>query len=133
MGSLANEAISVNVGGNILRRFTVVIDYSRRAVGLTPNGHFSEPFASDASGLLITAADNDFHKFTVQSVIPGSPAAAEKLRPGDQIVAANGRPARDYSLWELEELLKRNGTVARLSIRRAGGNLEKDLRLRSTL
>lgn len=133
MGSLANEAISVNVGGNILRRFTVIIDYSRKIVVLSPNRHFSEPFRSDASGLLLTADGNDFHKFSIESVIPNSPASDAQLEPGDVILAANGKPASRYALWELEEALKHDGAELLLSVRRGDKVIEKRLRLRSLL
>jgi hypothetical protein len=36
VGSLANEAFSVNLGGNLLRRFTVTIDYPHKQVMLEP-------------------------------------------------------------------------------------------------
>lgn len=133
MGSLANEAISVNLGGNILPRFTVVIDYPGKRVGLTPNRHFSEPFKSDASGLLLSVDDRDFHKFSVDSVIGGSPAADGQIEPGDQILSIDGKPAADLSLWQLEELLKQDGAEARLSIRRQGVVMLKTLKLRSLL
>ena len=132
-GSLANEAISVNVGGNILQRFTLVIDYFRKTVELTPNRHFSEPFMSDASGLLLSADANDFHKFSIDSVIPNSPAADAQLEPGDVILAANGKPASRYALWELEEELKQSGADVLLSVRRGDKEIEKKLRLRSLL
>lgn len=35
---------SGNIGGEILRRFTVVFDYSRNRLILEPNHHFAEPF-----------------------------------------------------------------------------------------
>ena len=132
MGSLANEVISVNMGGNILPRFTVVIDYPRRIVGLTPNGRFSEPFRSDASGLLLSADVQDFHKFTVDSIIPASPAE-RLLKPGDLILAANGKPAKAYALWELEELLKASGTEVSLSVQRGDKTFIRELTLRSLL
>jgi hypothetical protein len=133
MGSLANEAISVNMGGNILPRFRVVIDYPRKIVALTPSRHFSEPFKSDASGLLLSADARDFHKFTVDSVIPGSPAADAGMQPGDVILAANGKPAKAYALFELEDALKADGTVTRLSVRRGSETMDKTLKLRSLL
>ena len=132
MGSLSNEAISVNLGGNILPRFKVVIDYARRTVGLTPNRHFSEPFRSDASGLLLSADGKDFHNFTVDSVIPASPAE-RLLEPGDVILAADGRPAKDFALWELEELLKASGREISLSVRRGDETFVRKLVLRSLL
>lgn len=133
MGSLANEAISVNLGGNILQRFNLVINYRRKTVGLTPNRHFFEPFVSDASGLLLSAGSDNFHKFVVDSVVPDSPAAEQRMLPGDEIVAANSMLANRFSLWELEELLKRDGTEINLSVRRGNKTTDKTLRLRSLL
>jgi len=133
MGSLANPAISVNMGGNILQRFTVIIDYPRQTVSLAPNRYFAEPFRSDASGLLLSADSNDFHKFTVDSVIPDSAAAHAHLEPGDVILAANGKPAARYALWELEEVLKANGDDITLSVRRGHKIFDKKLSLRSLL
>jgi hypothetical protein len=133
MGSLSSEAISVNLGGNILQRFKLAINYRRGTVGLTPNSHFSDPFPSDASGLLLSADSRDFHKFVVQSVVPGSPAAGQMFQPGDQIVAVNGAPAGRYALWELEEVLKKNGAEVLLSTRRGNATTHKILKLRSLL
>ena len=132
MGSLANRAIFVNLGGNVLRRFRVVIDYPRKIVGLTPNRQFSEPFRSDASGLLLSAGADDFHEFTVDSVIPASPAE-QLLKRGDLILAANGKPAKAYALWELEELLKASGTKVALLVRRGDETFTTELTLRSLL
>lgn len=109
-----------------------MIDYPRKIVGLTPNRQFSEPFRSDASGLLLSADAEDFHKFTVDSVIPASPAE-RLLKPGDLILAANGKPAKAYALWELEELLKASGTEVSLSVRRGDKTFIRELTLRSLL
>jgi len=43
-GSLTMEKLGVNLGGNILRHFTVIIDYPRRTLILEPNSHFADPF-----------------------------------------------------------------------------------------
>jgi hypothetical protein len=43
-GSLAMASIGVNLGGNILRRFTVTIDYPGKTLTLEPNSHFLDPF-----------------------------------------------------------------------------------------
>jgi hypothetical protein len=49
------------------------------------------------------------------------------------ILAANGRPAAEYALWELEDALKQEGTEMLLSIRRGGKSTSKRLTLRSLL
>jgi hypothetical protein len=133
MGSLANEAISVNMGGNILKRFTVVIDYAHKTVALIPNQYFREPFRSDASGLMLSADNQDFHKFTVDRVIGHSPAADAAVNAGDVVLAVNGKPAEKLALWELEEELKMNGAQVQLSMRRGDKRVDSVLKLRSLL
>lgn len=38
------------IGGDILRRFTVILDYSRQQIILDPNADFATPFETDKSG-----------------------------------------------------------------------------------
>ncbi len=52
VGSFANPTLGINLGGDILSRFTVIVDYARQKLILEPNSHLSDPFLSDASGIL---------------------------------------------------------------------------------
>lgn len=132
-GSLADEAISVNLGGNILRRFTVIIDYVRKQLTLEPNAHLGEPFAYDASGLLLAASGPGFHTVVVRSILPNSPASESRLQKGDRIVAIDGRPTQNYALWQLQELLTRSETTVTLSIQRSDETFVDQLALRSLI
>jgi hypothetical protein len=132
-GSLSNEAISVNMGGNILRRFTVTIDYVHRWVALEPNRSFAKPFQSDASGLLLSAQGSDFRTFMVEGVIPNSPASEAGLQEGDQITAIGGKPAGAYALWRLQDELKTTGATVTLTAKRGDESLSKSLLLRSLI
>jgi len=132
-GSLANEAISVNLGGNILRRFTVIIDYPNRRVTLEPNRHLPDRFEGDASGLLLAAKGADFRTFVVESVIPDSPASEQGLHAGDGVVAIDGRPVRTYALWEFAEELKQPGEQVRLTMLRDGRTFSRVLKLRALI
>jgi hypothetical protein len=38
------------IGGDILRRFTVILDYSRQQMIFEPNADFATPFETDKSG-----------------------------------------------------------------------------------
>jgi hypothetical protein len=42
-----------SLGGELLRRFTVVMDYSRKTMRLKPNKHFDSPFYYNMSGLVL--------------------------------------------------------------------------------
>jgi PDZ domain-containing protein/aspartyl protease len=130
-GSLAMGAIGVNVGGNILRRFTVIIDYPRRRVILEPNSHFADPFLADASGLVLKAEGSDFKTVVVQEVVSGSPAANAGLQENDVITAVDGEPVGKYALWEIQDLLKNSGHLVKLAIQRGTRSFICEFALRS--
>jgi hypothetical protein len=132
-GSLANENLSVNLGGNILRRFTVVIDYVHQWVALEPNRHFAEPFHGDGSGLQLSADGGDFHTFVIQDVIADSPASEAGLRKGDVLTALNGKPAASFALWQLQDALRPPGATVLLSVQRGDQVFARTLRLRTLL
>jgi hypothetical protein len=130
-GSLTMEGLGVNLGGNILRRFNVVIDYPRRTVILEPNSHFADPFLADASGLVLKAEGNDFKTFVVQGIVLGSPAAHAGLQEKDQITAIDGEPASNYALWQVQDLLKNSRHLLKLVVKRGARSFVCELALRS--
>lgn len=101
-GSLAHDAF-VNMGGNVLSRFIVIIDYVRHEVILEPNGHLGEPFAADASGMVLEAKGEDFRTFTVRGIVAGSASDRAGIKAGDIITSIDGVPAGRYALWELQK------------------------------
>lgn len=132
-GSLAGEAISVNLGGNILRRFTITLDYPRNRVILEPNAHLKDPLPYDASGMLLTANGPDFRTFIVDSVLAGTPAATAGLEKGDQIVALDGTSVARYALWQFEDELKKSGSTILLTVQRGHQTIVKTLRLETLI
>lgn len=132
-GSLADEAISVNLGGNILRRFNVIIDYPRGTVTLDPNQYLNEPFAYDGSGLLLSATGADFRTFVVDTVLAGTPADASGFEKGDRIVAIDGKSVAAYALWQFEDRLKTQGATVSLTLIRGDQTIVKTLRLEPLL
>jgi hypothetical protein len=108
------------VGGDLLRRFTLILDYSSSRMLLKPNRSFAEPFEVDMSGLELETKQDDFHVIMIKSVLKGYPGAYAGLREGDEIVSLNGSPARKFNLDVLTKMFKQNGKVYRLTIRRNG-------------
>jgi hypothetical protein len=49
-GVTATDTYDGTIGGDILRRFTVILDYSRGRMILEPNADFAVPFETDKSG-----------------------------------------------------------------------------------
>ena len=97
------------IGGEVLRRFTVVFDYPQRRMFLQPNAHFDEPYDFDTSGLYVTAEGKDFRTFKVYKVVFGSPADGAGLREGDQILAINDQLAAKFTLEQIRQMFRQEG------------------------
>jgi hypothetical protein len=121
----ASDVLGVNLGGNILRRFTVFIDYRRSQLILEPNGRFHDPFPADGSGLVLTAQGAGFKTVAVHGVVSGSPADESGIKEGDVITAIDGKPADQFALYQIQDLLKGSGTARRVTIQR--GDTKKTL------
>jgi predicted aspartyl protease len=122
------------LGAEILRRFKVIFDYSRRRMIIEPNAHFDQPHEHDKSGLLLRAVGKNFNAFKVFQVIDHSPAAEAGLREGDTLEAVNGIPAANFTLEQLRRnFTQPEGTAYLLRVSREGKLTETKLRLRRLL
>ena len=74
------------IGNDLLRRFNLLIDYDAKEIYMKPNKHFRDVFDYSYSGLNIFKEGGDI---VVESVIPGSPAAAAGVLPNDILVGVN--------------------------------------------
>jgi hypothetical protein len=132
-GSFSSKTLGINLGGNILRRFTVIIDYPHKQLILEPNAHLDDPFNADASGLVLKASGDNFKTFSVRAVVPDSPAVEAGVQTEDRITAVNGEPLDKYALWQVQELLQKAGTTCELSVERGDKKFTAKMDLRSLL
>ena len=108
-----------NIGGDILKRFTVTLDYAHEKLWLEPNALAKEREVFDRSGIWIgRAADG---AISVGDVVAGSAAAASGLSIGDEILSVNGKSAKDIELYDLREQFK--GAVGTQFMLRIKGRL----------
>ncbi len=116
------------IGNDVLKRFFVVFDYSRQRIRLEPGRHFGDPFDWDMAGLVT----ENTRKGTLEvlDVIVGSPAIENDIRPGDTIVAVDGRPVKGLTDSEIWNVFTREGARLKVTIDRGGESLEKILVLR---
>jgi S1-C subfamily serine protease len=108
-----------NIGGTILRRFTVFLDYQNKRMIFEPNATLHDAFEADMSGLLLRL-DDSLSTMFVETVAAGSPAAEAGIIPGDEIVSADGVAASQKLLGELRERLRKPGERVVLVVRRGG-------------
>ncbi len=118
------------VGGEVLRRFKVTVDYASSQVTLEPNQSFGEPFEFDMSGMSLAAQGDDLREYRVRSVIRGTPAALAGIAPGDIVLAIDDRPARDMTLTEVRRLFKQPDRDVVLDLKRLGRSVRARLQTR---
>ena len=117
-----------NLGSDVLRRFNLVFDYSRRSMIVEPNSHFSEPFESAMSGILAEKAASG--EFVIRHILPASPASEAKLQENDRILEINGLPAGRMSSDDLFTASTKEGESLKLAVRRGEARLSVALKLR---
>lgn len=121
-GTEANPDRDANVGGQILSRFTIYLDYPHNRMILEPNAHLNDPFEYDMSGLRLISPP-PFDHVIVNEVRPDGPAAHAGMQKGDVIISINGVPTSQHTLSDVKQFLRREGTVT-LQLRRNDKPLE---------
>ena len=118
------------IGGEVLRRFKLIVDYSRRAIILEPNKQFSDAYEFDMSGASLAAGGEGFKIFKVRSLIENSPATEAGLQVGDTITAFNGKPATEMTLEQIRRMFRQAGQIYKLSVKRNESALELTIKTR---
>jgi predicted aspartyl protease len=125
-GAFADPDLSGNLGGGILRRFTVTFDYDQKKMYLLPNKEFAKPDPFDRSGLWLFS---DGKTLKVVAVAPESPAEKAGIAVDDQIEKINGEAVGKQQLTEWRRWLRELpvGTKLKLTTRRGGAERTADL------
>ena len=124
-GALADPFISGNVGGGLLGRFTVTLDYRNRLMYLEKNADFNTGPTGDRSGLVLVAGRAGIRAIGVLSNTPASEAG---IQTGDIIVTVNGTPAGDVGLLVIRALMHGPpGTLVKLQV--STGSQTRDVTL----
>lgn len=129
-GDYASAKYDGLIGGEILRRFKTIFDYSRKRMILEPNAQFSEPFEIDMSGMELLAEGNDFSIVLVDDVKAKSPAAEAGVRGGDIITAIDNHPLKELTLEQVRQMFRQEGREYLLKLKRNRKVVQTKLKLR---
>jgi hypothetical protein len=113
-GAFAAPFVGANVGGALLRRFTLYLDYPENTMALTPGPAYGDRDSYERSGIFLL--DRAGRKI-VYDVRPGTPAQAAGIVAGDAIVTIDGKDASGESLDDVRRaFFAPAGTVVRLGL-----------------
>ena len=113
-----------NVGFELLKRFSLVIDYPHQRLLLRPNLRFNDPFEHDMCGVELLATGPNYRRFLILRVVSGSPAFAAGLEVDEELMSINFIPAEVLSLSQLDRMLhSEDGHMLFMVLRRPDGSM----------
>ncbi|HEX8181798.1 MAG TPA: aspartyl protease family protein [Pyrinomonadaceae bacterium] len=129
-GDDASARYDGTIGGDILRRFKFIFDFSRRQAIFEPNAALSEPFEVDMSGLERVGDGADYKTLLIDDVDADSPATEAGIKGGETLLAIDGRPVAEFTLEEIHQLLRQAGRAYLLTLKRGEQTIQIKLKLR---
>ena len=129
-GAFTANDVAGNIGGAILKQFTVTFDYTRRRLYFEKNQSYGSRDTYDRAGLWLSGSA-DGRSFEVFDVVASGPAAEAGLKVGDRIVRVDGRSVETLRLIATRNGLKdaRRKSV-RLTVQGDTGTREVVVKLR---
>lgn len=122
------------LGGSLLNRFNVVLDYPGEAVYFKKNSGYRNPFVFSKTGLVIVAEGKELNSFKIQEVREGSPADMAGIKAGDKLLRINGQNAQFFTLSTILDLFdKREGKKMRLLMKRGNEEYKTFFRLQDII
>jgi len=129
-GIFASDEQDGVIGGEIWRRFRVILDYPHARMYLEPNQNFGAPFEHDMSGLVLRSGPPDNPGIVVSTILPGTPADSAGIEPGDVIQTIDGQPSSGKDLYTIRMMFRGVGKNVAVEYRRGAEVRSVVLRLR---
>lgn len=95
-----------SIGGELLSRFTLILDYRSEKLYLKKNANYRRGFTHNKSGLDLVAEGPNFKTFRVIHVMEGSLAEDVGINSGDVIIAINGKATGQLNLEEIQGIFR---------------------------
>lgn len=129
-GDYSSRSYDGLLGGQIFRRFKLIVDLSRNRIIFQPNGSLNEPFEADMSGLELVADGDDLATYVIDDLEPNTPATEAGIKGGETLLAIDGRPASQFSLEEIRRIFMYDGREYDLTLKRDAEKIHVKLKLR---
>lgn len=107
------------IGGAIMTRYVLFLDYPREKIILRPGAGRSRPFNTSLTGMEVVARGESLQKFIIHYVRPGSTGYEAGIWAGDRIINLNGVPYTQLSFDDvLNAFTGRKGDVINMLLKR---------------
>lgn len=122
------------IGGELLRRFTTIFNFSMGKMYLKKNLAFSRKFNFNMSGMTFRAKGARLRRYEITDVRKGSSADEAGILTGDELVSINGIAASEFDLNGINSIFDiRPGKRIRVELMRQGKTFVKKLTLVSQI
>ena len=117
-----------SIGGELLKKFTVVFDFVQGSLHLKPNNSYNQPFEYNMSGLEFTAHGEKLDTYLIDNIRAESAADKAGLMPGDVLVSLNNMPSARLNLSRIyDELNSKADAKIDLTVLRDGKFISKTM------
>ena len=116
------------IGNDILRRFNLILNYSKKEFYFMPNTHYQEGFDYAYSGIELYMVDG---VIILGDVATGSPAETAGLREGDVLIGINHLLGQNIQAFKTA--LQAAGEKVKIIVNRNGELLEYTFKIKSIL
>ncbi|MEQ9466756.1 MAG: aspartyl protease family protein [Ekhidna sp.] len=118
-------------GGELLNRFHVIFDYSKKKMYLEKSKRYKNSFEYNMSGMSLNAVGENLDTLKVVHVDKGRPADKAGIKTGDVIRSINGKSLSSHSLSEINNLLQsRDGRKIKVKLCRDGEKVKVQFHLK---
>jgi membrane-associated protease RseP (regulator of RpoE activity) len=131
--SSGDAKLAGEIGGGMLGRFVVILDYTHQQMILDAGNKFPDDDWEDMSGISLIAKGPGLKTFEVVAVAPGTPGADAKIQKGDVIAGVDTDPAADLTLFEMRDLFRQVGHTYKLLVQRNGQDIPVTIQMRRLL
>ena len=122
------------IGGGLLSKFVVTIDYFNENIYLKKGKGFKKGFEYNMSGIEVKAIGTDLDTYVINELTAGSPAERAGLMPGDIILNINGHNSANVKLNDINAFFRsKAGRKINLIVLREGERIKKSFRLEQVI
>ena len=118
------------LGGGVLNRFTVTIDYFNGNLYYRRNRNFHNKFEYNMSGIDVKAVGSKLNQYVVSQIRENSPASRNDIQVGDEMRTINGQPVGSLTLGDINNYFRtKPGRKIKLELVRDNEKIVRKFRL----